>query len=157
MNPLPHIIIDVTAQELVLVDSQGNSNAYPVSTSSRGTGCETGSFKTPLGRFRIAEKIGGNCPIGTIFRSRIPIGIWPDRLPDDCAPEADLVLTRILWLDGLDEQNANTYARYIYIHGTNWEEKLGSPVSCGCIRMSNAGIIDLFDQVDVDTLVTITT
>jgi len=107
-------------------------------------------MKTPIGRFRVAEKIGGNMPSGTIFRSRVPLN------PEDPLPTTeDLVMSRILWLDGMDEYNANTRDRFIYIHGTKHEDKIGSPVSHGCIRMRNADVMELFDLVDEDTPVVI--
>jgi len=89
-------------------------------------------------------------PAGTIFVSRVPLK------PDDPLPGTqDLVLSRILWLDGLEAHNANTRDRFIYIHGTKHEDKIGQPDSHGCIRMRNADVIELFDLVDVDTPVTI--
>ena len=100
-------------------------------------------MKTPTGRFRVAEKIGGDTPAGTVFRSRMPLG------PDDPPPPTeDLVMSRILWLDGLDEHNANTRDRFIYIHGTKHEDKIGRPDSHGCVRMRNADVIELFDLVE---------
>jgi lipoprotein-anchoring transpeptidase ErfK/SrfK len=74
---------------------------------------------------------------------------------DPVPPTEDLVMSRILWLDGLDEQNANTRDRFIYIHGTKHEDKIGTPVSCGCVRMRNADVIELSDLVDEDTPVVI--
>ena len=123
---------------------------YPVSTSRFGIGTEQGSLKTPIGRFRVAEKIGDDMPAGTIFQSRVPLK--PD---DQLPPTEDLVMSRILWLDGLQEHNANTRERFIYIHGTKHEGKIGSPASCGCIRMRNADVVELFDLVDDDTPVII--
>lgn len=107
-------------------------------------------MKTPTGRFRIAEKIGDGMPVGTVFKSRRPVKVTKKLMRD-----ADLVMTRILWLDGLDPGNANTHERFIYIHGTNHEEKLGEPASHGCIRMRSADLVKLFELVDVDTLVAI--
>ena len=107
-------------------------------------------MKTPTGRFCVAEKIGGEMPGGTIFRSRVPVN------PNEPLPSTkDLVMSRILWLDGLDEQNANTRERFIYIHGTKHEDKVGIPDSCGCVRMRNADVIELFDLVDEGTPVII--
>jgi lipoprotein-anchoring transpeptidase ErfK/SrfK len=101
-----------------------------------------GSRKTPLGRFRIAEKIGHGKPVGTVFRSRIPLG------PQDPLPETeDWITSRILWLDGADPDNTNTKDRYIYIHGTKHEDRIGRPDSHGCIRMRNADVMELFDLV----------
>jgi lipoprotein-anchoring transpeptidase ErfK/SrfK len=89
-------------------------------------------------------------PTGTIFQSRVPL-----KPGDPLPPTDDLVMSRILWLDGLDEDNANTRERFIYIHGTRHEAKIGSPASCGCIRMRNADVVELFDLVDPDTPVII--
>ncbi len=121
---------------------------FPVPASVLET--EDGSMKTPLGRFRIAEKIGQGAPAGTIFQSRIPLN------PEDPLPlTEDWITSRILWLEGLDEQNANTKDRLIYIHGTRHEEKIGFPDSHGCIRMRNQDVIELFDLVEEGTLVAI--
>src|SRR6476659_7176900 len=142
----PIIRISVPDQRLDLLSGDSLLASYPVSTSRFGLGSEEGSMKTPLGKFRIGEKIGAEVPSGTIFRSRVPLA--PDDLPP---PPDDLVLTRILWLDGLEGHNANTRDRYIYIHGTKHEDQIGQPVSHGCIRMRNADVIELFELVDVDT------
>jgi lipoprotein-anchoring transpeptidase ErfK/SrfK len=123
---------------------------WPVSTSRFGLGFKEGSFRTPTGRFRIAEKIGDGAPEGMIFRSRIATGKVADQ-----GGEEDLVLTRILWLEGLDPQNVNTRQRYIYIHGTNQEHLIGTPASHGCIRLRNNDMIDLFDRVNEGTHVEI--
>lgn len=100
-------------------------------------------MKTPRGQFRIGEKFGGDMPVGTVFKSRQPVGFQDEHPPDD-----DLVLSRILWLDGVEEQNANTRDRFIYIHGTNHEQKIGEPASHGCIRMRNADLVELFELVE---------
>ncbi len=107
-------------------------------------------MKTPLGKFSIGEKIGAEVPAGTVFRSRIPLA------PEEAPQQADdLVLSRILWLHGLEEHNANTRDRFIYIHGTNHEEEIGRPASHGCIRMRNADLIALFEQVPLGAEVVI--
>ena len=124
---------------------------YPVSTSRFGLGNEEGSFRTPTGRFTICEKIGAGTPLRTIFQSRIPTGqVWHEGCSDE-----DAILTRILWLDGCDTHNANTRARYIYIHGTPEEHLIGMPASHGCIRMCNADIAELFERVAIGTAVNI--
>jgi len=107
-------------------------------------------MKTPTGRFRISEKIGDGMPPGTVFKSRRPVKVTKTLLRDD-----DLVMTRILWLDGLDPGNANTHERFIYIHGTNHEENLGEPASHGCIRMKKSDLLELFERVEVGTPVAI--
>ncbi|MDQ6624728.1 MAG: L,D-transpeptidase [Verrucomicrobiota bacterium] len=124
--------------------------SFPVSTSKYGLGSEEGSFKTPTGRFRIAEKVGTDEPTDTAYKSRIALRPTAEMLSGD-----DLVMSRILWLDGLEDGNANTHSRYIYIHGTNHEEFIGKPASHGCIRMRNADVAELYALVDVGTPVVI--
>jgi L,D-transpeptidase YbiS len=138
------IRIHVPSQTLDLLEGDTLKRRYVISTSRFGIGTEPGSHKTPPGRFRIAEKHGEGAPPGEIFVSRLPTGEFGQE--DD---PHDHVQTRILWLDGLDPENASTFERYIYIHGTNAESNLGSPASMGCIRMSNLDMIDLFDEVNV--------
>lgn len=137
-------------QRLTLKLGRRKLASYPVSTSLFGLGTEKGSLKTPTGRFRIAQAIGRGMPVGTIFKARRPFKMTKRRSSSE-----DLVMTRILWLDGLDSENANTHDRFIYIHGTNHEEDIGTPASHGCIRMRNADLIELFEQVGPDTTVLI--
>ena len=137
------IHIHVPSQTLDLWDDAGGLvRRYAISTSRHGLGFEPGSFKTPTGRFEIAEKIGDGAEPGMIFKGRVPTGEFG--AADD---PKDHVQTRILWLHGLDPENANTKDRYIYIHGTNSESNLGVPASEGCVRMSNLDVIDLYDRV----------
>lgn len=151
-DPLsPSLLVDTKAQTLQVLGKGVLIATYPVSTSKFGLGFEEGSFRTPTGRFRIAEKIGENEPSRMIFKSRVPTG----RLADPGGDE-DLVLTRILWLEGLDSENTNTRDRYIYIHGTNQEELIGTPASHGCVRLRNDDVIDLFNRVAEGTPVQIT-
>ena len=144
------IDISVSKQRLTLKLGRKKLGEYPVSTSQFGLGTEEGSLRTPTGRFRIAEKIGDGLPLGTVFKSRRPVKATKKLLQTE-----DLIMTRILWLDGLDPGNANTHERFIYIHGTNHEESIGKPVSHGCIRMKNADLLALYKLVDVDTPVAI--
>jgi L,D-transpeptidase YbiS len=144
------VVIDCTLQLLRLFEGSDFVFEAPISTSRFGLGFEPGSFKTPTGRFRIHQKIGDDAPIGTVFRSRVPVTESLDSLS-----ETDVVTSRILWLDGVDAENANTKERYIYIHGTNEEHLIGRPVSHGCIRMRNNDVIRLYELVDVDTSVEI--
>ena len=144
------IHVSIRDQSLTLEEEGTPIRTYPVSTSRFGVGTEQGSFKTPTGQFRIIEKIGADLPIDTVFRSRVPLS------PDEPLPATeDLVMSRILWLDGLDEHNGNTRDRFIYIHGTRHEDKIGTPASCGCVRMRNADVIELFDLVEAGTPVVI--
>ena len=144
------IHISVRAQELTLKRGRKKLATYPVSTSRFGLGSEEGSMKTPTGRFRIEEKIGDGMPSGTVFKSRRPVKATKKLLREE-----DLIMTRILWLDGLGARNANTHERFIYIHGTNHEEKIGEPASHGCIRMRNADLLELFELVKQGTPVVI--
>ena len=145
------IRVHVPSQTLDLEDDEGNLlRRYVISTSKYGLGTEPGTNKTPLGRFQVAEKYGDGAPPGEIFVGRVATG----RIGTPGDPE-DNVQTRILWLDGQDEENANTHERYIYIHGTNGEGSLGTPASHGCVRMSNLDVIDLYDLVPSGTPVEI--
>ena len=139
--------VSVRAQTLEVRGAGGGTlRRFPVSTSGFGLGSEPGSLRTPTGLFRIGEKIGADAELGAVFKSRQPTG--ENGLG---ATDADLVLTRILWLDGLEEHNANTRERYIYIHGTNHEAAIGQPASHGCIRLKNADVAELYDLVEVGT------
>jgi lipoprotein-anchoring transpeptidase ErfK/SrfK len=138
-----NIHISIRDQRLTLKEDETLIRTYPVSTSRFGIGTEEGSMKTPIGRFRVAEKIGDGLPSDTVFQSRVPL-----KADDPLPPTEDLVMSRILWLDGLDAHNANTRDRFIYIHGTKHEDKIGNPASHGCVRMRNADVIELFDLVD---------
>jgi L,D-transpeptidase YbiS len=145
-----NIHISIGDQRLTLMEGESPIRSYPVSTSRFGIGTEEGSMKTPTGRFRVAEKIGGGLPSDSVFQSRVPL-----RPGDPLPPTEDLVMSRILWLDGLDEHNANTRDRFIYIHGTKHEDKIGNPASHGCVRMRNTDVVELFDLVDEGAQVTI--
>ena len=144
------IHISVARQRLSVKRGRSTVRSFPISTSKYGLGAEEGSNKTPTGRFRIAEKIGDGLPIETAFKSRVPLSPSPKMLRED-----DLIMSRILWLDGLEPGNANSHGRYIYIHGTNHEEQIGQPASHGCIRMTNADVAELFRLVPVETRVVI--
>lgn len=148
---LPMIEVSIAKQSMTLTDEYGFIHSYPISSAANGIGYDEGSFCTPLGNFVISEKHGSGAEPMTIFVGREPVGIYDPALPS----EKDHVLTRILWLDGLDGENSNTKARYIYIHGTNQEGRIGSPASCGCIRMINDDIIDFYDRVPEGTRVVI--
>ena len=147
---MKNIHISIRDQRLTLKEGETLIRTYPVSTSRFGIGTEEGSMKTPIGRFRVAEKIGDGLPSDTVFQSRVPL-----KADDPLPPTEDLVMSRILWLDGLDEHNTNTRERFIYIHGTKHEDKIGNPASHGCVRMRNADVIELFDLVDVGAPVVI--
>lgn len=139
------IHVSVRLQELTLLHQAGSWQT-PCSTAAAGTGAEPGSFKTPLGWHRITEWIGDSHPPGTVFKSREPTG--EVRPPTGWRSEEseDGILTRILWLDGMEPGvNDTSHARYIYIHGTHQEQRLGHPASQGCIRVGNLAMLHLFD------------
>ena len=147
---MKNIHVSIGDQRLTLMEDETPIRSYPVSTSRFGIGTEEGSMKTPTGRFRVAEKIGGGLPTDAVFQSRVPL-----KSDDPLPPTEDLVMSRILWLDGVDEHNANTRDRFIYIHGTKHEDKIGNPASHGCVRMRNEDVVELFDLVDEGAHVTI--
>ena len=158
------IDVDIRLQRLYLWEPYPDGDMlireYPVATAANGPGERSGSYCTPRGRHRIAEKIGAGAPLYAAFKARELTGeIWtPQRDAED--PGRDWILTRILWLEGLEPGRnkggtVDTHARYIYIHGTNEEHRIGTPASHGCIRMRNADIAELFDLVKVGTEVRI--
>jgi len=139
-----HRILISTVDQKMIVLRDGNKIAeYPVSTSKFGVGDGPGSNATPLGELKIKRKIGGGAPSGSVFKSRRPTG---EILAVD-APGRDPVVTRILWLQGLEPQNQNAYARFIYIHGTPEERNIGTACSYGCIRMRSRDVIALYETV----------
>jgi len=150
----------VGSQLIELWRGERLDSSWPVSTSSVGVGSQEGSFRTPLGKHRISETFGAGAPLGTIFRGRVNQGRRAAILADETDGEEDLVLTRILWLDGLEPGvnrggRVDSHGRYIYIHGTNEEGLIGQPASHGCVRMRNADVIELFGLVGVGTEVLI--
>ena len=147
------IVISIPEQRLYVFDPAGeNTASYRVSTSKFGVGDSPGSYSTPLGQMVIASKIGDGAPVGTVFKSC-------SRTGEICKVNArgrDPIVTRILWLRGLEKQNAGAFGRHIYIHGTPDEMHIGRPVSYGCIRMNSKDVIELFDSVGTGTHVEIT-
>lgn len=145
------IVVSTREQKLALIDRGNVLAIYPVSTSKFGLGDWRGSRYTPLGKMQIAEKIGANAPPGAVFKDRLRTGeiVGPD------SPGRDPIVTRILWLRGLEAQNANAFSRDIYIHGTPEERRIGTPASYGCIRMRSSDIIQLYDIVGTGAAVTI--
>jgi L,D-transpeptidase YbiS len=143
----PRLEVSIGTQRLRLFDERRLVKEWACSTSKFGIGFIEGSHKTPLGRFVVREKHGDGAESGTIFKARQPVGHWSPGMET----ESDLVLTRILWLDGMEPRNGNTFQRYIYIHGTNDERSLGRPASHGCVRLRNREVIEVFELVPVGT------
>ena len=148
------MVVSVADQRLVVFGPDGApKKSYPVSTSKFGLGDRPGSKKTPLGTMVVREKVGGGARPGTVFKGRKPTGevIRPN------SPGRDPIVSRILWLGGTGSSNQNAYNRYIYIHGTAEEWRVGQPASYGCIRMRSKDVIDLYDTVGVGSTVQVKT
>ncbi|MXZ80775.1 MAG: L,D-transpeptidase [Gammaproteobacteria bacterium] len=155
------IEIDITGQTLT-VHGSGTAlpRIYPVSTALNGPGQEKDSFCTPLGRHVIRARIGAGQPVNTVFRGRRPTGEIYRPEMREAEPGRDWILTRILWLSGLETGfnrlgNVDTMQRFIYIHGCPDDIVLGCPGSRGCVRMRNTDIVELFDLAAVGTPVVI--
>lgn len=144
MNPERRLVVSIDDQSLRVIKGDQCSHHYDVSTAIKGMGFVMDSYRTPTGKFRIVEKIGAGEMSGTIFKQRVPVGQWQP----GTASDGDLVLTRILRMEGLDPENANTLERFIYLHGTNHENLLGQPASQGCIRLRSNDMVELFDLVE---------
>jgi hypothetical protein len=149
--PSVSIVISVPEQKLTVLRDGCLWKKYPISTSKYGVGDSYGSYKTPVGQLRVCEKIGEELASGSVIKQRHATG---EVLPAN-SPGRDPIVTRILWLDGLEEQNHNARSRGIYIHGTTEEEKIGKPVSYGCIRMRSKDVLEVFEEANLDTPVSI--
>jgi hypothetical protein len=145
------VLISVQDQRLAVVRDGELVSRFPVSTSRFGTGDSFYSYKTPLGELKVCDKIGENLPPGAVIHHRAPTG---EVLPVN-APGRDPIVTRVIWLDGLEPQNKNARSRGIYIHGTPQEWTIGKPMSWGCIRMRSKDVIKFFDEIPVGTVVSI--
>lgn len=154
------IIVSVKKQQLQIFNDSHLVFTYAVSTSKNGVGQQEGSEQTPLGWHKVRAKIGMDCPINTVFVSRRPSGeIYNPSLKKQY-PNRDWILTRILWLSGLEVGknrlgSVDTMRRYIYIHGMPDDKDINVPNSRGCINMRNKDIIQLFDITPIKTPVLI--
>ncbi len=145
------LVVSAADQRMVVFEDEKPIGFFRISTSKFGLGSGANSYRTPLGLHRIAQKIGGGQPSGMKFQSRVPTG----EIVRVNARHRDPIVTRILWLDGLEFQNRNTHKRTVYIHGTPEEWRLGTAASYGCIRMSSKDVIWLYDHVNVGAKVQI--
>lgn len=155
-----HIEVIVSAQTLTLYADERTLMSFPVSTARNGVGEQNGSEQTPRGWHYIRAKIGADQPENTVFVGRRPTGEIYTPALKAMEPERDWILTRILWLCGLEAGRnrlgmVDTMQRYIYIHGCPADEPMGIPSSHGCIKMHNQDVIQLFDTVTVGTRVLI--
>ncbi len=148
------VVVSVKDQKLAVYNKEGKvTRTYPVSTSKFGNNDKPGKFGTPLGTHEVVAKIGQGAPPGAVFKSRN----WTGEVIKPNAPGRDPIVSRILWLRGLEKENQNAYARCIYIHGTAEEVNIGKPVSYGCIRMKSKDVIDLFSRLPIGSRVTVVT
>lgn len=145
------IIVSVADQRLTVVRDGGWVAKYRISTSRFGIGDSHGSYKTPLGQFRVCDKVGESLASGTVIRHRVATS---EVLPVNAAGR-DPIVTRVIWLEGLEEQNRNAKSRGIYIHGTTEEKWIGKPVSWGCVRMRSGDVVEMFTHIPVGTRVAI--
>ena len=154
MTDTNQIRIKLSKQKLYLQDENLEIiKEYSISSSAFGAGNQYGSYKTPLGEHIIAEKIGEDAPLMEVFIGRQPQGVLSELMQKAVDLPEDIITSRIIWLEGREAGinqggDVDSYQRYIYIHGTSEEDKIGSPASHGCIRMNNADVIELFDLVD---------
>ena len=137
------LIVSIQEQSMLFLEDGLEVNRYPISTAKNGLGDTPDSYKTPAGLMEVAEKFGGDLPLGSVLKDRQATG---EIIPVD-APGRDPIVSRILSLRGLEESNRNAYERFIYIHGTPQESLLGTPVSFGCIRMRSNDIITLYESI----------
>ena len=146
------MIVSIPDQVLALVDRGKLIARYSISTSKFGTGDSAASYRTPLGTLFVSAKVGDRLPAGAVIKNRIPTG----EMVGVDAPGRDAIVSRVIWLRGMEAQNQKARDRCIYIHGTPEERRIGNPASFGCIRMRSRDIIDLYDRVHIGTHVVIT-
>ena len=147
------VIVSVKEQKLMLLQNGAKVTTYPVSTSKFGLGDGYGTMATPVGAMAVAQKIGDRAPIGAVFHHRRFTG----EILKPNAPGRDPIITRIMWLRGLEASTARAFARCIYIHGTPQEKMIGKPASYGCIRMKSKDVTDLYSQLPVGSVVQVVT
>ncbi len=154
------IYVAAKRQRLYLIDGDSIVKSYRISTAENGIGNLSGSYQTPEGLHKVAEKVGDGLPVNTVIRSKIATDQRVVPIIKAEKDDTDYITTRVIHLRGLEEgvnagEDKDSYTRGIFIHGTQEEGLLGTAASKGCIRMSNKDIIDLFDSVEVGTFVII--
>jgi lipoprotein-anchoring transpeptidase ErfK/SrfK len=145
------VVVSVPDQQLAVVEHGTIVSSYSVSTSKFGTGDAAGSYRTPLGTLFVSGKFGDDLPAGTVIKNRIPTG----EVVNANAPGRDAIITRVIWLRGMEQQNRGAHDRCIYIHGTPEERRIGRTASFGCIRMRSKDIIALYERLHIGMHVTI--
>jgi len=154
------IYVAAKRQRLYLIDGDEIVKSYPVSTAKKGIGNKSGTFQTPQGLHIIAEKVGGDLESMSIIKNKMPTGSKANVVSEPRSTDRDLITSRILHLRGLENninagEGCDSYSRGIFIHGTHEEGLIGTPASKGCVRMSNADVMDLFDRAEVGIFVVI--
>lgn len=147
----PEIVVSIADQELALIARGKVVRRFPVSTSKFGTGDAVGSYRTPLGETFVSAKIGDGLPAGAVIKNRNATG----EIVKPNAPGRDTIVSRVIWLRGMDGTTANTRDRCIYIHGTAEERRIGKRASFGCVRMRSKDVITLYNLVHIGTHVRI--
>ena len=145
------IVVSVPDQQLAVIDRGKVISKYPISTSKFGLGDGSGSYRTPLGVLFVSAKFGDHLPAGAVIKNRVSTG----EIVNPNAPGRDAIVSRVIWLRGMEQQNRGARDRCIYIHGTPEERNLGLPVSYGCVRMSSNDVINLYEMVGLGAQVTI--
>ncbi len=148
--------MEIAKQKLYLFKENLLVLECPVSTSRNAPSCKEGSLGTPNGLHKIDGKIGDGLPLDTVFRARKSDGLLCEQSPDE--QKKNLILGRIMRLRGLEEGvnsggDVDTYSRYVYIHGTNQEDKIGTPNSHGCVLVGVEFLKKLFDETPDGTIV----
>jgi len=146
------IVVSVPDQQLALLDRGKLISKYPISTSKFGLGDANGSYRTPVGVLFVSAKFGDHLPAGAVIKNRVPTG----ELVNPNAPGRDAIVSRVIWLRGMEQQNRAARDRCIYIHGTPEERFIGRTASFGCIRMRSRDVIALYDYAHIGMHVTIT-
>lgn len=151
-TPKSEIVVSVKEQKLGLYNAGVLKKEFAISTSKFGIGDQPNSYRTPLGKHEVIAKIGHGLPTGAVLKSRS----WNGEVLKPNAPGRDPIVSRILWLRGMESTNRNAMNRFIYIHGTTEENRLGKPASYGCIRMGMKDVVDLFNNVGIGAKVVVT-
>jgi len=154
------LFVSVAEQKMYHIEKDKILNSYVISSSSYGVGNKVGSNKTPLGLHKVKDKFGNETPLNGRMVGRVFYGQIAKVYSDNTKSKTDDITSRILWLDGLEDElnkgeGIDSYKRFIYIHGTSEEGRLGTPASHGCIRMKNKAVIELYDKINIGTLVLI--
>ena len=152
LSTATEIIISVPDQQLALIDRGKLISKYAISTSRFGLGDGNGTYRTPLGTLFVSAKFGDHLPAGAAIKDRVPTG----EIVNANAPGRDAIVSRVIWLRGMEQQNRSACDRCIYIHGTPEERRIGAPASFGCIRMRSRDVIALYDLAHIGMHVTVT-